>query len=169
MERPRLKLKLSPIDYFVEIVSFSELICLIILPIYYFNHLPDLLPKHFNAAGNPDSFGARNTIWVLPAIGLVMYIGLSLLNRFPHLFNYPVNITEENAQNLYTIGTRTVRILKLIIILIFFYITYTTIKIGLKEASGLSVYFLLISLILILTLIVLMIYKMKKLSTTKRT
>lgn len=168
MERLRLKLKLSPIDYFVEIVSFSELIYLIILPIYYFNHLPDLLPKHFNAAGNPDSFGARNTIWVLPAIGLVMYIGLSFLNRFPYLFNYPVNITEENAQNLYTIGTRTVRTLKLIIILIFFYINYT-IKIGLKEASGLSVYFLLISMILIMTLIGLMIYKMKKLNITKRT
>lgn len=161
MERPKVKLKLSPIDYLVEIVSLSGLICLIILPIYYFNDLPDLLPKHFNASGHPDSFGDRNTIWMLPVIGVVMYAGLSILSRYPHLFNYPVKITKENTEKLYTIGTRTVRILKLTIIFIFFYINYTTIKIGLKEASGLGDYFLIISLAIILTLVVLMIYKMK--------
>ena len=63
MERPRIKIKLSTIDYIVEIFGLLVLICIIIMPIYYFNDLPERLPSHFNAFGQPDSYSGRGMIW----------------------------------------------------------------------------------------------------------
>lgn len=52
-----------------------------------YNDLPDLMPLHFDAQGNPDRIGARSEIWILPAIGLIVYLvnissGLLLRLRF---------------------------------------------------------------------------------------
>lgn len=52
-----------------------------------YNNLPDLMPLHFDAQGNPDRIGARSEILILPAIGLIVYLvnissGLLLRLRF---------------------------------------------------------------------------------------
>lgn len=52
-----------------------------------YNSLPDLMPLHFDAQGNPDRIGARSEILILPAIGLIVYLfnissGLLLRLRF---------------------------------------------------------------------------------------
>jgi hypothetical protein len=43
---------------------------------------------------------------------------MTVLNRFPHIFNYTTTITEENALREYTRATRLVRYLKLTMVLI---------------------------------------------------
>lgn len=162
MKRPKLKLNLSTIDYFVEIVGIVGLLCLIIIPIYYLKYLPDNLPNYFNELGQPDSFSGRGIIWAFPILGLILYIGLTILNQFPHIFNYPVEITDKNAERLYTICTRTIRLLKGLTTLTFSYLNFKIIKIGLQESTGLGVYFLPLFLTLCVIIVGLMIYKIIK-------
>jgi uncharacterized membrane protein len=38
-----------------------------------YGNLPERVPIHFGFSGRPDSWGARPTIWLLPALALVMY------------------------------------------------------------------------------------------------
>ena len=77
-KRPRIPINLSKTDYLFEIIGLIGIICLIVLPIYYFNDLPDQIPKHFNALGQVDSYGNRGVIWFLPAIGLFLYVGMTI-------------------------------------------------------------------------------------------
>ena len=43
------------------------------------------------------------------------------LNKYPHLFNYPQQITKENAERLYTVGTGMIRTINALITWIFVY------------------------------------------------
>lgn len=152
--------KLRSIDYLLEIAGLAALLCLIAMPFFFLKDLPDELPKHFNLTGEADSYGGPGIIWSLPITGLILYIGMTLLNRFPHLINYPVKVTADVADRMYQIGTGTVRVLKLLVILSFVYINYQTIRIGLNEASGLGRFYLPVFLALIATVIGIMIIKM---------
>ena len=162
MNNPKLKVKLTTVDYILEVIGLIGIICMIVLPIYFFNDLPDKLPKHFNAQGQPDSYSNKGMIWFLPIITLLLYIGLTILNRFPHIFNYPIKVTNENVEKLYRIGTKTVRILKIIVVLSFAYINFRIIKVGLNKTTGIGELFIPIFLILIFGTLGIMIYEMIK-------
>ncbi|MFN8256571.1 MAG: DUF1648 domain-containing protein [Bacteroidales bacterium] len=167
MNNPRIDPEFMRADGFLEISGVIGLIALLTFPLYYLPQLPEQIPGHYNSLGIPDSFSSRNTIWALPITGLVMYVGLTFLNRFPHIFNYPVKVTEENAPQLYSLSTRMIRILKNLLVIIFLYINYQTIKVALNQSSGLGEVFLPAVLIVILGYLSIMIFKMAKLK--KRT
>ena len=59
--------------------------------------LPEIIPTHYNEAGEADSYGDKLNILALPIISTLLFIGLTILNKRPHLFNYPSEITKENA------------------------------------------------------------------------
>ncbi|MPV89690.1 DUF1648 domain-containing protein [Georgenia ruanii] len=68
--------------------------------------LPATIPTHFDAAGTPDGYGPRATLLWLPLVWLVLQAGIEALSRHPRIFNYPVRVTEDNAQRLYREGER---------------------------------------------------------------
>ncbi|MGB5402651.1 MAG: DUF1648 domain-containing protein [Robiginitalea sp.] len=147
MERPKLKIKLEPIDKGIEWIGILGLVILTGLPIYFFDQLPETIPRHFGANGEPDAFSGKGIIWTLPIIGFTMFIGLYWLNKYPHIFNYPQKVTKENARRLYTTGTRMIRTLNALITWLFAYITYSTIQVALGNQSGLGTWFLPIFMI----------------------
>ncbi len=162
MDRPKIKIKYQTIDYVIELLGIIGLVCLIVLPIYFCNDLPDRIPKHFNIHGQPDSYGSKGIIWLLPSIGLFLYFGMTLLNKIPHLFNYPTKVTDENAEKLYKIGVLTVRILKVVVILTFAYLNFKIIRIGLAESTELGLLFLPVVVLTMVIVLGVMIYKMTK-------
>lgn len=56
---------------------------------------------------------------ILPILAVIMYVMLTVLPRFPHLLNYPIKVTEENRQALYSLTLRMARWANLLIGLIF--------------------------------------------------
>ena len=161
-KRPKIKLKLSVLDYMLEILGMVGLLGLIVLPFIFYRELPDRIPKHFNAMGIPDSYGAKGSIWVLPIIGFVIFSGFTLLNKFPHIFSYPVTVTDENAERIYTIGTKALRLLKVFLMALFLYLNYKTIEIGLQQTEKLSSVLFLILPLAVLVMSVFTIFKMIK-------
>ena len=158
----KTKIESNTIDYMIEIIGLIGLICLIVLPIYFFNDLPDRLPKHFNALGQPDSYGSKGIIWLLPTVGLFLYVGLTFLSKIPFTFNYPTKLTKENKEKVNKIGTRAIQLLKVAIIYSFVFLSFKTIKIGLNKSTELGGLFLPIFLSTILIILGVMIYKMRK-------
>ena len=142
MDRPKLHIALDTSDWIMEIVGAIFLILMVGLPMYYFNELPDIIPKHFNAVGEPDGFSQKIVIWTLPSIGAVTYIGMLFLNRYPHIFNYPTEITSENAERQYRAATKLIRTLNLLISASFCYIGYSTIQTALNKKEGLGTFFM---------------------------
>jgi uncharacterized membrane protein len=114
-----------------------------------YSNLPDPIPTHFNAAGEADGFGSKASIIGLHVIATLLYVGLTALNRFPHIFNFPTPITQDNALSQYTNATRMIRYLKLILVLVFAGISYQTIQQANGTGEGLGLWFLPLTLGLI--------------------
>ncbi len=162
MNKPRIPIRPQPVDLLIEMLGLISLLLLLFLPLIYLNRLPEEIPVHFDITGQPGAYKAKGAVWILPLTGLFFFISLSFLNRFPHVFTYPVRVTEENAERLYRIGTRTIRILKTLLVTLFLFTTVTIIYLAIgKSVTGMNIIIPgFIFLILLLTGV--MIYKMIK-------
>jgi uncharacterized membrane protein len=138
--RPAGRPAMEPVDWLLEAAALAGILTLLGVVIYQFPRLPAIIPSHFNAAGLPDDYSPKATIWTLPAIGIVVYALLSLVALVPQQFNYPVTITATNALRQYKLATRLVRYLKAAIMWLFFYISYTTVMVTAKESSGMGLW-----------------------------
>ena len=116
---------------------------------YVYPSLPATIPTHFNYKGEADGFGRKASIVGLPLIATLLYIGLTLLNRVPHIFNFPTPVTPDNALRQYTNATRMIRYLKLILVLVFAGISFQTIQQANGTGEGLGLWFLPLTLVLI--------------------
>jgi uncharacterized membrane protein len=148
-ERPRIKLELTTVDKAFEIIGWLLIISVWGFTVINYANLPETIPTHYNGAGQADGFGGKATILTLPLIATVLFGGLTFLSKFPHIFNYPTNITQHNALRQYTNATRMIRYLKLIIVVIFGLIAFKTIQNGNEEAKGIGIWFLPLTLGLI--------------------
>ena len=141
-KRPRIKLQLNQTDKILEIVGWISVVGIWALPLINYSILPEIIPIHFNGAGKANGFGNKTHIFVLPIISTLLFIGLTILNKHPHIFNYPSQITKENAVHQYTNATRMMRVLKLVIVLLFGLIIFKTIENVNGNADGLGTWFL---------------------------
>ena len=141
-KRPRIKLQLNQTDKILEVVGWVSVFGIWALPLINYFDLPEIIPIHFNGAGKADGFGNKTHIFVLPIISTLLFIGLTILNKNPHVFNYPSQITKENAVHQYTNATRMMRVLKLVIVLLFGLIIFKTIENVNGNADGLGTWFL---------------------------
>ncbi|MCL1867676.1 MAG: hypothetical protein FWF72_01830 [Paludibacter sp.] len=68
--------------------------------------------------------GSKSTFLMLPVVSIIAYIGITLLQKIPHFYNYAtIEITEDNAPRIYQIAVRMFTILKLLMVVIFMLIT----------------------------------------------
>lgn len=69
-----------------------------------------------------------------------------VLSRFPHLYNYLVTITETNAEKQYTMAITFMLTMANIMIWMFAYIMWQTVRVALGESHGLGPQFLYVIL-----------------------
>jgi uncharacterized membrane protein len=147
--RPKIKLKMTNLDKGIEIFGWLILAGIWILTLTNYSNLPETIPIHFNGAGKVDGFGNKSNILTLPIVASILNISMTIVNYFPHRFNYPNSITTENVFKSYTNATRLVRILKLVVVILFGMIVYRTLQNINGTADGLGIWFLPLSMGLI--------------------
>jgi uncharacterized membrane protein len=147
-QRPKLQIDPTPGDRIMEAAGWLMVALLWIITLWDYSGLPDQIPVHFGASGKADSYGSKTNLLILPVLGTVMYIGLTLLGRIPHAFNYPGKITPENALRQYTSATRMIRVLKFILVLVFTMIVWGTLRTVSGKSDGLGAWFLPLTIIL---------------------
>jgi uncharacterized membrane protein len=140
-ERPKIKLSLNTADKFWEIIGWIAIVGLWGLVIINYPTLPEVIPTHFNLSGDPDGFAKKVYILGLPLAASILFLGLTVLNRFPYLFNYPTLITTDNAVRQYKNATRLIRYLKLNIVIIFGLAVFKEIQRSSGERHALDVWF----------------------------
>lgn len=140
--RPIIKVPTEPLDSVTDLVSVTLIILMVGFTGYHYSSLPETIPTHFNAAGQADGYGSKTSIWLLPAINAIMFTGLFILNKYPHLHNYMVNITAENALKNYRFSTRLVRLINFLCTVLFAYIQYKIILGARAKTNDLGDWFL---------------------------
>ena len=116
-ERPIIEIQLTEADKRVERACIALLIILWAGVTYGYSTLPDKIPTHYNINNIPDAFDSKVYIFAIPGIATLLYILLSVVNRFPHKFNYLKPVTEENASRMYHSATSMLRVVKMLILI----------------------------------------------------
>lgn len=144
--RPIVHIKFTRNDYISESLSIIAFLAMWLLTFYaiVIASLLDTIPIHFNLKGTPDGYGKKLNLLITPLVSTVIYIGMTIINRYPHLFNYPVKINEKNAVEQYLLATRIIRLIKLVIMLLFFIIEFFIIKSVLYNRPFVAFWFVLI-------------------------
>lgn len=136
------KIRFTSTDKLLEVLGILATIALLIIPLVFYSDLPNEIPTHYGIKGLPDAWGSKASIWVLPVIGFLMYLGLALLNYFV-IANTALYSSKGNKQSVPPANIlRMMQLLKLMLSLAFVYIVWQTIAISLDQATGLGMWFL---------------------------
>jgi Protein of unknown function (DUF1648) len=161
MPNPKVKTIPSALDFLIEAIAILLILISFALPFIYSNKLQGEIPTHYNLLGVPDKWSQQKAIWLYPGIGLVIFVLFPVLNKYPFLYRYPVKVTQFNAQYLYSLSTRTVRILKLLVAALILCFAFEGIEIGVGQKYGIAKYCIPVFLLSSVLLFCVVIFKMR--------
>lgn len=118
-----MKIKKGKLDIVLNVLCLIILIGTTVLLISFWHKIPDKLPMHYDFAGNIDRWGAKSEIIILPVITWIMYLFMTVIERFPQMWNTGVQITEENKERVYATLLHLLSSVKLILVVVFTYLT----------------------------------------------
>lgn len=107
-ERPARSYETGRVTVWIRRGSIALAAASAITMVLLYPSLPERIPTHFNALGQPDGWGSRSEAIMLTVIFVAMVTGLSVLSRYPRIFNYPAAVIEENAQRMYRAGEQMI-------------------------------------------------------------
>jgi hypothetical protein len=148
-QRPVISLGLSPVLLAVELAGAIAILVSILPIVQFWAVLPDRIPIHFGLGGQPDALGDKVMIWMLPAVAAIIFVVLTAVSRYPHTFNYPVRITQENARRQYLLGRGLLVWLKAEICWLFAFVVRQQIIVALGNAQRFSMELVLGMIVLI--------------------
>lgn len=119
VKRPKLEIPHELIDWCLEVTALFFMIFCIVFTLIHWNQLPERIPTHFNILGEADGYGDKASLLAILPISLLIYLSMTILGRFPNVYNYMVKITEENAERQYRLATRLMLVMKNEILLMF--------------------------------------------------
>jgi uncharacterized membrane protein len=158
-QRPRVEVARTFPDYLAEILALIGVLFVITFPILSWTDLPEQLPRHFGITGSPTAWGGSGTILFPAILATLMYGGLTLVARIPHCFNYPWQITEENAAIQYRLARSMIIWLKALIVWMFLYIMWSQVRVALGEESGMEALAIMLFLVGIHVLLGIFLYR----------
>lgn len=87
------------------------------------DRLPDRVPTHFDITGRPNAWGSPGILWILPVVGLGLYLLMTALASVQfRTFNLPVRVTEINLPFIQQKTREMVALIKMEILCLFVYI-----------------------------------------------
>jgi len=120
-------------DRIVEIAALTLLVVQWVYVVWRYGDLPAELPLHFDFEREGSPFDPRWHIWILPCVSAAVYGLLSWVQRYPHRFFYPVKVTGRNRERLYGLAVRTLRIEKLLLVVLYAYAGYNEVSAACSE------------------------------------
>ena len=89
----------------LKILGFLLLIVAVVYYFFHFDLLPERVPIHYDASGNPNGYGSRwSAALFFPIMGAVMLLLHWSGTLDPMMMNYPVTVTQENVNRLHSLS-----------------------------------------------------------------
>jgi len=98
----------------LTIVGGVILLASTIFVVVNWGQIPDQIPTHFTITGQPDAYGGKPMLIFLVVILWVMFTTLTISVKFPNMWNFPVEVTDQNRDVLFAIARFMMEILKLL-------------------------------------------------------
>jgi len=124
--------------------------------------LPALIPSHFGLSGQPDRFATRGVLWFILGISAVLYLLLTVVARFPRLFNLPGPRTGPARAHAEVLGKDLIGWLRLEIVLTFAWLIGSILSIAHHRTHSLGASFTLVSLLVIVATTLYYLFRMNQ-------
>ena len=161
-QRPRLNLPYAPVERLMEVLAAIGAVCMVGFAWANWPTLPARIATHFNAAGQADGWGGKGSLLLLPVLGVVLYGVMVFCARVPHLLNYPVPVTEENAPRLYLLARSLLTGLAFWVVAMLLFLEVSMIYIAQGKASGLGLWPMPLFLTAIATTLLVSVWRMMR-------
>ena len=145
-------------ERFLDVITLLTFIFAVLFLFIQWNTMPEKVPIHYNEMGKVDRLGFKAELFLLPLIGTIIWIGMSILEKYPHLYNY-MNLTEENKEQQYKNGRMMVNVLKNEVVLLFSFLIVQSVHVANGTSEGLGVAFDPVLLIVMMGTIVFFILR----------
>lgn len=147
------RLPLGKLNWALVLVGVAMLLVSIVRVLMQYAALPDVIPTHFNAAGEVDGTGGKGTLLFLCGLDVVVWLSVVAFQFFPRTINVPVFLLKRPAEEIIQ-GTRVMLNLTAILCVgLFWYLMEETVAIatGVALALGGWVEWVFVGAILLLT------------------
>lgn len=115
----QIKIERNALDVLETIVSLCCLVGVVVYLVFAWQTIPDQIPGHYNAAGEIDRWGDKSELILLPIVSWLMYGLMTLIERFPQIWNTGVRITDENRTEVYRLLKNLIAVVKMVVLLLF--------------------------------------------------
>lgn len=145
--RPKIRPSWTGADKILALIATAGVLLLLGAVPFAWQQLPERIPTHFGLSGEPDAWGGKGTLVILPIVGLILYVSMMALARVPHIYNYPVTITERNAEAQYRLGRKLLLTVNAFTTWLLACLVLEAISVALGRQGGLSPVFLVVLLV----------------------
>ncbi|WLV23711.1 DUF1648 domain-containing protein [Aciduricibacillus chroicocephali] len=162
-EKKYTKTRLSLFEKVLNGVALVILLTVCISLFIIWREVPDKIPIHFNIAGEADGWGGKGSLFILILIGMITWIGITILEKFPEAHKFPVEVTEENREPLVRNSVLMLNIIKNLTVIYLCYATWEAVRSAIGKPLHIAPFDLVIYLGLLFASMGYLIYKMYKL------
>lgn len=126
------------VNIIMDIISAALMIGMIVCTFAAWKNAPDIIAIHYNFNGEADGYGSKSSIFLLLFIGFICYAGILILSKYPHIYNYCIEINESNKEKQFSMAQTFMKILNAEQTAIFFYIQFNILMSIFTERESIS-------------------------------
>lgn len=160
--RPILHIPKTKVEKIFNAIGGGIFLLSLIYATLNWTTLPDQIPGHFNGLGEVERWGSKFEIFILPVIGFFVASLLTLLEKAPHMHNYPKRLNESNVEQFYINSRIILNLTKNICLVIFSILIIQIIRVAKGESESLGAWFLPVLITMVFIPIIIGIYKSSK-------
>lgn len=135
---PIIKIPPTKFEVIMHIITYLGLLVMFIYIGTQYSRLPGEIPAHYNSSGEITRMDSKVLIWILPVISALIIIPISFICKVPYMFNYPLKVTEKNAEGVYKEGRLMVCTMNVLIVILFFVLEINIIYDALNPGNQMS-------------------------------
>ncbi|PZR59666.1 MAG: hypothetical protein DLM50_00720 [Candidatus Meridianibacter frigidus] len=111
-----------------QAAALAALLAIFLITALGYGRLPQTVATHFDLAGNPNAWGSKGSVLLLPIVTLVLWGLLGAVSKLPvRYWNFPVRVMERNLPRQIELTLTLISTLKLEIMLTMLYLQWAVI------------------------------------------
>ena len=96
-----MKTRYTALQIALEAIGALLIVLMAVFVIVHWNTLPEAIPVHYDSHGDVDRWASRWEIFVMPLIGLAIYLLLTVLAVFPRLWGLPDSLPQAQRRAIH--------------------------------------------------------------------
>lgn len=139
---PAISIPPTNLEKALEAAYVIGILTMLFFLVRYWAALPDQIPTRFGAEGIPVAWGDKGSLIRQLLVVVLISAGMTVLSRYPHLFNYPWRITEQNIRIQYQLARTLLSWIKVELVWLFGFTEWESIQVAFGHDQALRIEYL---------------------------